>query len=144
MSGNRLSAAERRERSALRTGAEQAERPGMATRFRPGQSGNPGGRPKGIAAAVKDRVKPEDLVDILVEVAQDPRAKASERIAAVKELTDRGWGKAPAFAAIEGSDPLELGAIAAEAQAIADELTARRIAREAPPGEGAPSNVASG
>jgi hypothetical protein len=50
----------------------------------------------------------------------------SERIAAVRELSDRGWGKAPAFAAIEGSDPLELGAIAQEIQSIADELAARR------------------
>lgn len=61
-----------------------------------------------------------------LEVAQDPRAKPAERIAAWRELADRGWGKAPAFAAIEGADPLELSAIAREVQGIADELAARR------------------
>jgi hypothetical protein len=75
---------------------------------------------------VKERVTPEQIVEGFLEVATDPRAKASERIAAWRELADRGWGKAPAFAAIEGSDPLELGVIAQEIQTIADELAARR------------------
>jgi hypothetical protein len=75
---------------------------------------------------VKERVTPEQIVEGFLEVATDPRAKASERIAAWRELADRGWGKAPAFAAIEGSDPLELGVIAQEIQEIADELAARR------------------
>jgi len=38
-------------------------------------------------------------------------------------------GKAPAFAAIETADPLELGEIAREIQGIADELAARRDAK---------------
>jgi hypothetical protein len=127
MSGNRLSAAERRERDAER--AASGNSGGTVANLRPwkpGQSGNPAGRPKGIAATVKERVQPEELVDILLEVARDPKAKPSERVAAVDKLADRGWGKAPAFAAIEGSDPLELGAIAQEIQSIADELAARR------------------
>ena len=89
---------------------------------------------------VKDRVEPSELVDILLEAARDPRAKVSERIQAVRELADRGWGKAPAFAAIEGADPLELSAIAAEVQSIADELAARRKA----PADSGASQVASG
>jgi hypothetical protein len=92
---------------------------------------------------VKERVSPAELVDILVDVANDSRAKPSERIAAVRELADRGWGKAPAFAAMEGADPLELGAIAGEIQAIADELAARRDARGAA-GAAPGSDVASG
>lgn len=102
--------------------------------WRAGQSGNPAGRPKGIAAVVKDRVEPAELVDILLDVARDSRSKPSERIGAVRELADRGWGKAPAFAAIEGGDPLELSAIAQEIQSIADELAARRDARVAASG----------
>ena len=109
--------------------------------WKPGQSGNPSGRPKGIAAIVKEHTDPADLVAILRECANDPRAKWSERIAAVRELADRGWGKAPAFAAIEGADPLELSAIAAEVQSIADELAARR---KAPADSGASAEAASG
>jgi hypothetical protein len=47
---------------------------------------------------VKERVTPEQIVEGFLEVATDPHAKASERIAAWRELADRGWGKAPAFA----------------------------------------------
>jgi hypothetical protein len=147
MSGTRKSAAQRREEQATGTSAGTVARSsGGVANLRPwakGQSGNPAGRPKGIAAIVKDKVDPGWMVDILVQGASDDRAKPSERIAAVRELADRGWGKAPAFAAIEGADPLELSAIAQEVQSIADELAARRDAREAP--EGAPrSDAASG
>lgn len=123
MSGNRKSAAERREIAAT---ANSGGSVANLRSWKPGQSGNPAGRPKGIAATVRDATDPVALVAILLAVANDPRAKASERIAAVRELLDRGYGKAPAFQAMEGSDPLELGAIAAEIQGIADELAARR------------------
>lgn len=114
-------------------------------RFQPGQSGNPGGRPRGLAASVKELVTPEQVAQGFYEIAVDPRAKASERIAAWRELADRGWGKAPAFAAIEGADPLELSAIAQEIQSIADELAARRAERaEAPVGAPVESSAASG
>ena len=111
--------------------------------WKPGQSGNPAGRPRGIASAVKERVNPEELVEILLGVARDERSKAPERIAAVRELADRGWGKAPAFAAIEGSDPLELDVIAQEIQGIADELRARRLERT-PGGASSVPDAASG
>ena len=140
MSGTRKSAAERRELAAAQNRGGTGAIP-IGRRFQPGSSGNPGGRPKGIASAVRARVTPEEMVEGWLEIARDPRAKAAERISAWRELADRGYGKAPAFAAIESADPLELDAIAAEVQAIADELRARRDAREAPEG---PSQVASG
>jgi len=96
--------------------------------FEPGRSGNPGGRPKGIARTVREQAggNPEMLVALLLEIAQDPRAVVRDRLAAVKELLDRGWGKAPAFSPIEGRDPLEEDEISSAIREIADELAARR------------------
>ena len=145
MSGNRKSAAQRREeRASGNSGGTVARSSSNLRPWAPGQSGNPAGRPKGLAATVKARVTPEEIVAGFLEVAQDPGAKASERISAWRELADRGWGKAPAFAAIEGADPLELGAIAQEIQSIADELAARRESRGAPVGAPDVSAATSG
>ena len=101
------------------------------TGFIPGQSGNPGGRPKGLAKTVRDVCggSPLRLTQGLLEIAENPNARDRDRVAAYRELLDRGWGKAPAFASMEAGDPLELDDIAREIQAIADELRARRDAK---------------
>jgi hypothetical protein len=77
--------------------------------FQPGQSGNPGGRPKGVARTVRELCggSPERLAQGLLEIAEDPKVRPRDRIAAYHELLNRGWGKAPAFANIEGADPLD-------------------------------------
>jgi hypothetical protein len=102
--------------------------------FKPGQSGNPGGRPKGVARTVREVCggSPLRLAQGLLEIAENPKANNRDRVAAYRELLDRGWGKAPAFAAMDASDPLELDDIAREIQQIADELRARREARLSP------------
>lgn len=93
---------------------------------------------------MRDHIRePERLVAVLLEIVEDPRAKTSDRIMAVRELLDRGYGKAPTFATIEGHDPLELDEVSAQIQAIADELGLRRAQREAPPDEGAPEQQAA-
>ena len=76
--------------------------------FQPGQSGNPGGRPKGVARTVREVCggTPLLLAQGLLEIAEDRSARNADRVAAYRELLDRGWGKAPAFANIEGGDPL--------------------------------------
>ena len=66
-----------------------------------GHSGNPRGRPKSdftLAAMAKLRTKKAMAVldDILAD-EENP-----QRLAAAKELLDRGWGKAPLVLAGEG------------------------------------------
>jgi hypothetical protein len=57
--------------------------------FKPGQSGNPGGRPKGIAAKAREHT--DKALQVLVDGMgdDDPRV----RVSAAKEVLDRGWGK---------------------------------------------------
>ena len=69
---------------------------------------------------------PLPLAQVLLEIALNPKARDRDRIAAARELWDRGWGKAPAFASIEGQDPLELDEVSAEIKAIAEQLRAGR------------------
>ena len=75
--------------------------------FKPGVSGNPGGRPAGIRALVQARVgaNGEQLVDfwMLVAFGEDADIKRQfgartvvrlqERMQAVEELANRGFGK---------------------------------------------------
>lgn len=60
-----------------------------AKKFQPGVSGNPGGRPKGIAAKAREHA--DKAVEVLVGGLEDDDARV--RIAAAKELLDRGYGK---------------------------------------------------
>lgn len=63
--------------------------------WKPGQSGNPGGRPKGIAAKAREHT--DTALQVLVEGMgdEDPRV----RVTAAKEVLDRGWGKPLAMTA---------------------------------------------
>lgn len=114
--------------------------------FKPGQSGNPGGRPKGITAATRERIEarggPEMIVNALLDQLDRPNIKPMEVVAIARELADRGWGKAPAFAAMEGGDPLELTETQEFMGRILDELAERREARA--PGSVTGSDAASG
>lgn len=65
------------------------------TRFKPGQSGNPGGRPKGIAAKAREHT--DRALEVLVEGMSDPDPRV--KVAAAKELLDRGYGKPIAMTA---------------------------------------------
>jgi hypothetical protein len=118
--------------NALEDGQETTRLGGITgAGFKPRQSGNPGGRPKGLAKTVREVCggSPLRLAQGLLEIAENPKARDRDRVAAYRELLDRGWGKAPAFASMEADDPLELSDIAREIQEIADELRARREAK---------------
>jgi hypothetical protein len=61
--------------------------PRSSTTFRPGQSGNPHGRPKGIEAEAREYTR--EALDALLKALLVP----STRVPAAIALLDRGWGK---------------------------------------------------
>ena len=96
--------------------------------FRPGRSGNPGGRPQGLAKATRELVGEDGmaLAQLWWDIACDETRRDSDRLEASKLLADRGWGKAAVFEPQEG-DPLDLAA----AEQAAEEFRAA-ILRLAP------------
>ena len=71
-------------------------------RFPPGQTGNPGGRPKGIAALAREHK--DKALQVLVEALDEDDGRI--RIAAAREILDRGFGKAVVMTA-DVSDKLD-------------------------------------
>jgi hypothetical protein len=88
--------------STLRTATKQRGRP-----FQPGQSGNPGGRPK-VAAEIRDLARHHTATALrtLVEIAEHGESE-NARVAAANALLDRGWGKPRQEVEIGGTLNLE-------------------------------------
>ena len=84
--------------------------PGRPGDFPKGKSGNPKG-PKVVRNPVNlsalCRTYTEKAVRILGSIAEDPDAPPAARISAVKELLDRGYGRAPLNVQIEGDGARE-------------------------------------
>ena len=86
--------------------------------FQPGQSGNPGGRPKGIAERVQKVVGRgrSQLIQALWLIAQGTseqrraffgdsvKVTAKDRMDAIQTLLDRGFGKASQTVALTGAE----------------------------------------
>jgi hypothetical protein len=70
-----------------------------STSFKPGKSGNPGGRPKGVSkVAVADvralaRAYGEDAITALASIMGNAKTPPAARVAAAIAVLDRGWGK---------------------------------------------------
>jgi hypothetical protein len=64
--------------------------------FMPGQSGNPGGRPKGLARRVRELVGDDGnaIAQFMFSTMMDPTARMADRLDAGRWLADRGFGRA--------------------------------------------------
>ena len=73
------------------------QRKATAGSWKPGTSGNPGGRPA-FLAEVRQLAQQHTptAFKTLLEVARSKKANPSARVAAAKELLDRAVGRAPA------------------------------------------------
>ena len=76
--------------------------PRTSTSWSPGQSGNPGGRPK-VLTEIRDlaREHTEAAISTLSKIMEDEDAPAAARVSAAESILSRGWGKAPQFSYVE-------------------------------------------
>lgn len=68
----------------------------VGRRFVKGQSGNPGGRPKGFVRSIREQTRDgEELVAFMLRIFRGelPDAKLKDRIEVAAWLADRGFGK---------------------------------------------------
>ena len=95
----------------LNTDNEQKpKRAAPKTAFKPGVSGNPGGRPKEVAhVKALAREWTEEAIRTLAEIMGDGSAPHSARVKASESLLDRAWGRAESTATLTmNSDVREL------------------------------------
>jgi len=93
--------------------------------FKPGRSGNPGGRPKAaldVQALARERTA--EAIDALVAALSSPK----ERVPAAIALLNRGWGLPKVTVEADATSPMLLHLAAA--QLISAELLAEREQRD--------------
>lgn len=67
---------------------------GVATRWKPGHSANPGAKPKWFKTFQSlCREHSSEAFSVLTGIMNDPQARNSDRIIAAVEVLDRAWGK---------------------------------------------------
>lgn len=100
--------------------------------WKPGESGNPGGRPKQVVTLTElARTHTKAAVETLVAIMQDPNEAGASRVTAANSILDRAWGKPMQMVlANTEASPNALHLIAA--QVISREIGEER-ANEGPP-----------
>lgn len=84
-------------------------------RFRPGESGNPGGRPKAFAEVKAHAAQyTAEAIDALVKIARAPKTPPPVKVAAWREVMDRAIGRPPQAVTGEGGGPIQVAAIVDE------------------------------
>lgn len=97
--------------------AKQPTRRATGGSFKPGQSGNPGGRKKKTEADkhVEElaRVSTTSALKTLVSVMESKSSPPSARVSAACAVLDRGWGRAPQTVEIGNKDkkPFEVASL---------------------------------
>jgi hypothetical protein len=84
-----------------------AVRRGPGRPFVKGQSGNPGGRPKGLVSAIREQTRDgEELVTFMLRVfrGEADGARLRDRLEAATWLADRGFGKPTQAMELAGKD----------------------------------------
>jgi hypothetical protein len=101
--------------------------------FAPGQSGNPGGRPR-IPDDVKAlaRSYTREAITTAAEIMRNPAETGTARMSAVNTILDRGWGKAPQHISVDNMGDLTDAELRTELAAAVAEL--RRVGLD-PEGE---------
>lgn len=83
-----------------------AKGPSPATQWKPGQSGNPLGKRRrdNDEMVIAFRTHTDAARVTLATIMLDSKRKASDRIAAAREILNRGWGAAPDLVDFDASD----------------------------------------
>lgn len=104
--------------------------------FKPGQSGNPHGRPRTEKRIIElARENSERAIEVLTEIMNNEDEKGSSRIAAANSILDRAFGRAPMRVRIEEDDGKEsklAGQVRDALAAAADVLPEGMVRRPEP------------
>jgi Family of unknown function (DUF5681) len=126
---------------------EQREVGGITGKgFRPGRSGNPGGRPKGFVGAIRKQTRDgAELVTFFVSIFRDPKVKVADRMAAATWLADRAFGRPRLAVEVEVGEPMIPARVITRGAAEFNEKMARLAAsvRGTPPPDPARASLAT-